>query len=78
MQNLPLDEIDRFNVEDSQLVMNYNGNKVTSMEYEKYISNKPISETNSNYVCIPLNILTGDSITEFNVSNRTWIIMPNY
>ena len=70
VQNLPLDEIDRFNVEDSQLVMNYNGNKVTSMEYEKYISNKPISETNNNSVCVPLNELTGGSITKIDVSNR--------
>lgn len=40
-QRKDTNKIDRFMVEDSKIVMNYSGKKVTSMEYEKYTSNKP-------------------------------------
>lgn len=63
--------IDRFNVEDSQLVMNYSGKKVTSMEYKKYITD--ISNNDNQYRGgkILLTTLTGDvNYPKIDISNR--------
>lgn len=67
VQNLPLDEIDRFMVEDAKIVMNYNNNVVTSMEYEKYSSNKPNDGTLPG---IFLNVLTDNIYEKINISER--------
>lgn len=69
--NIP-NKIDRFNVEDSQLVMNYSGKKVTSMEYKKYITD--ILYNDNQYQGggkILLTELTGDdNYPNIDISNR--------
>lgn len=63
--------IDRVNVEDSQLVMNYSGNKVTSMEYKKYINDIPDSYNQYQGGMILLTKLTGDdNYPNIDISNR--------
>ena len=78
MQGLDINLIDKFNVEESQLVMNYDGNKVTSMEYKKYVSNAPIGGEEGSFQYdpknIPLSELTGGVITEYNVKNRAEVL----
>ena len=77
MQGLDINLIDKFNVEESQLVMNYDGNKVTSMEYKKYVSNAPIGGVGSFQYYpknIPLSALTGGVITKYEVENRAEVL----
>lgn len=63
--------IDRFNVEDSQLVMNYSDKKVTSMEYKKYMTDIPYNGNQYRGGKILLTELTGDAnYTNIDISNR--------
>ena len=68
--NIP-NKIDMFCVEDSQLVMNYSGKKVTSMEYKKYITDRPYNDNPNRGGKILLTELTGDAnYTNIDISNR--------
>lgn len=68
--NIP-NKIDMFCVEDSQLVMNYSGKKVTSMEYKKYITDRPYNDNPNRGGKILLTELTGDdNYTNIDISNR--------
>lgn len=53
-------EVEGMLVEDSEILMNFNNNAITAMEYKNYKTNK----------LIPLTTITGDKIKKFDLTNR--------
>lgn len=53
-------EVEGMLVEDSEILMNFNNNAITAMEYKNYKTNN----------LIPLTTITGDKIKKFDLTNR--------
>lgn len=61
-------KINKMIIEDAKLLMNYNNNAVTSMEYEKYSSNIPSED--DNLPGIPIDTITGEVGSAIDISKR--------